>query len=143
MVIYSHVISPTTTKVVYSPTRTYCLMMIPPMYTCKYKWTFFYIMRVVYVNIYGRYPVSRALGQAYRLSTYAQRLQTTQHTHGGAVTVVRQTYVDPSRPQWAPIYRWIAGTAPHKSEICRDYARSDNYSQRSLDLRYLPQINTH
>ena len=34
--------------------------------------------------------------------------------------------------------RWMAGTAPHKSGICRNNSRCENYTKTSLDLRYLP-----
>ena len=36
---------------------------------------------------------------------------------------------------------WMAGTTPHKSGQCQDKSRSDNHTQTSLDLRYLPQIH--
>ena len=36
----------------------------------------------------------------------------------------------------------MADTAPHKSARCRDNTRSDNYTQTSPNLRYLPQIDT-
>ena len=64
-----------------------------------------------------------------------KRLQKTQPTRGGAVTVVWQTMcklcLPPSRPkQWVPDYRvfgkpamrtrWMADNAPQKSERCRD-----------------------
>ena len=33
---------------------------------------------------------------------------------------------------------WMAGAAHHKSGLCRDKSRSNNHTQTSLDLRYLP-----
>ena len=30
--------------------------------------------------------------------------------------------------------RWMAGAAAHKSGLCRDQSRSDNFKQESLDL---------
>ena len=35
----------------------------------------------------------------------------------------------------------MPGTAPHKSGRYRDLSRSDNHTQASLDVRYLPQRN--
>ena len=75
-------------------------------------------------------------------------LQTTQPTSGGAVTVVSSccaNCVEPPRPQqWGPDLpflgmpamrtRWMAGAAAHKSGLCRDQSRSDNFKQESLDL---------
>ena len=34
--------------------------------------------------------------------------------------------------------RWMAGVALHKNRWCRDKSRSDNLTQTSLNLRYLP-----
>ena len=38
--------------------------------------------------------------------------------------------------------RWIGGTVPYKSGRCLDYYRSDNHTQPSVDLRYLPHTTT-
>ena len=82
--------------------------------------------------------------------------QSTQTTSGGDVTAVQADTVKimskpPAPSNGCPIYsffgpamwtRWMAGTVYNKSGGCQDKSRSDNHTQRSLDLRYLPQTNT-
>ena len=44
-------------------------------------------------------------------------------------------------PFWGkPVMRthWMTGASPPKSGSCRDKSRSDNNTQTSLNLRYLP-----
>ena len=92
-----------------------------------------------------------SLSSGTSLETSEDLLQTTQPTSGGAVTVVWQpceNCVDPSHPQqWRTDFRlggqpvmqsrWMVGTAPHKSGICRDESRSDKHTQTSMDLRHM------
>ena len=85
----------------------------------------------------------------YQIPDIVFLLQSTQPTSGGAVpAVMTECWCKLCRKSPPPTMgaqftvfgkpviqtRWMAGTAPHKS-------RSNNHTQTSMDLRYLPQTN--